>query len=165
MLTTDCSGPRQLASPATENIAPSTIDQGSGLDTVPRSARSRGHARAVFHRAVGLRQRNAHRTGDEQIGQHGADHRPGAAAGPAAHQQGHAHEAGVGEGRHQRAKGRVLQAARSLLSDTAMVKKTISSADSRYRPSTTGLSSSTMGVLACQSGTAGRAAQSTARRR
>jgi hypothetical protein len=29
---------------------------------------------------------------------------------PAGHQQRHAHEAGVGKGRHQRAKGRVLPA-------------------------------------------------------
>jgi hypothetical protein len=35
-----------------------------------------------------------------------------------------------------------------LLSVTAMVKKTINIAAARYRPSTTGLSSSTMGVLA-----------------
>jgi hypothetical protein len=54
------------------------------------------------------------RAGDEQVGQHGADHRPGRGRAQQRHQQRHAHEAGVGEGRHQGAEGGVLQVHLSL---------------------------------------------------
>ena len=66
-------------------------------------------ARAQPRGIVHLRQRDAQRGGDEQVGQDGADHRPGGGRAEQGHQQRHAHEAGVRERGHQRAEGRVLQ--------------------------------------------------------
>ena len=71
-------------------------------------AQHRG-ACAVLARALQLGQRDAQRAGDEHVGQHGADHRPGRAVAQQRDQQRHPHEAGVGKRRHQRAEGRVLE--------------------------------------------------------
>ena len=61
-------------------------------------------------RAVEPRERNAQRRGDDHVHHDGDDDRAGALRAQQRHEQRHAHEAGVGEGGHQGAKGRVVPA-------------------------------------------------------
>jgi regulator of protease activity HflC (stomatin/prohibitin superfamily) len=65
---------------------------------------------AVFVGAVQPRQGDAQRAGEHQVDQDRQDRRPRRARPEQRDQQRHAHEAGVGESRHQRAEGRVVPA-------------------------------------------------------
>ncbi|MPM25400.1 hypothetical protein SDC9_71894 [bioreactor metagenome] len=71
---------------------------------------SQRHGHAVRVGPVKARQRDAQRGGDDHVDGHGEDHRAGALLSQQRHQQRHAHEAGVGECHHQRAKCGIVPA-------------------------------------------------------
>ena len=98
------------AKPTAEASAPSAIDHGSGLTTTPRSA-SRAALAAPCSSAPSSRDSAMHSDdGDQHVDGDGHDRRPGRRSTQQRHQQRHAHEAGVGKGRHQRAEGGVVPA-------------------------------------------------------
>ena len=69
-----------------------------------------GDRGAVGARAVQARQGDAHRRREEEVDQDGDDGRTGRAVAQQGHEERHAHVAGVGKGRDQRAEGSVVPA-------------------------------------------------------